>query len=84
VAAIEEITHRYIVDRQSTPAHSLKAQLLKKRQLLDKAAQDGYLLNLCQKYLPCYPALEFRRRVAERTLFATVDYRNHTLTQYGP
>lgn len=25
-----------------------------------------------------------RRRVAQRTLSATVDYRNHTLTQYGP
>jgi diguanylate cyclase (GGDEF)-like protein len=61
VSAIKEITHRYITDGQSTPAHVLKARLPNKRHLLDKVAQepDGYLLNLSQKYLPRYQALEF-------------------------
>ena len=59
VAAIKEITYRYIGDRESTPAHILKTQLGKKRHLLGKAVQDGYLLNLGPTYLPGYPALEF-------------------------
>ena len=51
VAAIKEITYRYIGGRESTPAHILETRLGKKRHLLDKAVQDGYLLNLGQKYL---------------------------------
>jgi hypothetical protein len=58
-AAIKQIVERYVSAREGTPAHEMKTQMGPKRTLLDKAANEGYLLNLGPKYLPCYPALGF-------------------------
>jgi serine/threonine protein kinase len=60
VAAIRQISDRWITLREGTPVHVAKTQLGKKHNLLEEAVRNRYLQSIGPKYFPCFRALQFQ------------------------
>jgi len=68
VDVIRQITDRYITSREGTSVHTAKTQLGNKRNLLDEAVRDKYLLDIGPKYFPRFRALELEDGDSRRSL----------------
>src|SRR5712692_1319213 len=68
MAAIRQITDRYITLREGTPAHVIKTKLGKKRDLLEEAVRRGYLRYTGPKYFPRCLALDLEDSDTRRSV----------------